>query len=150
LTKGIHSQLASFSRVVEFPEYLDSQMMPVASLSLAGREDEARDAFRQYITTPKGAAKSISEVKARQPYETPLVLEFYNRVYDGLTKAGMPQQPPARCAADADPRRCFAASGSMEPLARCNITCVRAQPLWSNQRPKGDESAAAKPMRDAT
>jgi hypothetical protein len=61
-----------------------------ASLALAGRNAEAVEMLKRYLTLP-GAAKSIAEIKGRQPFEAPFVLEVYERAYQGLPKAGAPK-----------------------------------------------------------
>jgi TolB-like protein/class 3 adenylate cyclase/Flp pilus assembly protein TadD len=67
----------------------------IASLALAGRDAEARVALERYLALPStGPLKTIAAWKAylsAQGGEPPRV-ESNERVYDGLRKAGMPEQ----------------------------------------------------------
>jgi adenylate cyclase len=73
------------------PELAISFAMLAASLTLAGRDEGAREALRRYFALPAGAAKSIAQLKGRQPSNSPSLREVYDRVNQGLAKAGMPQ-----------------------------------------------------------
>jgi hypothetical protein len=44
-----------------------------------------------YLALPVPSAKSIAQLRGRQPYDNPFLHEVYNRVYEGLRKAGMPE-----------------------------------------------------------
>jgi adenylate cyclase len=68
-----------------------SHLMLAASLALAGRDADAREALQRYLALA-GAAGSITQVKGRQPFEAPFVREVYDRVYEGLRKAGLPEE----------------------------------------------------------
>jgi adenylate cyclase len=72
------------------PEVTDSYAMLTASLAMMGRADDAREMLRRYLALPAGA-KSIAQHKARQPYDNPVLRELYDRVDQGLRKAGMPE-----------------------------------------------------------
>ena len=74
------------------PELTISFAMLAASLTLAGRDEDAREALRRYLALPAGAAKSIAQLKGRQPSDSPFLREVYDRVNQGLGKAGMPQE----------------------------------------------------------
>jgi tetratricopeptide (TPR) repeat protein len=63
-----------------------------ASLALAGHEGDARKTLQRYLAFPTVTAKSIVEVKRRQPFESPFMREFYDRFYQGVRKAGMPEE----------------------------------------------------------
>jgi adenylate cyclase len=67
----------------------------VAALALAGHETEAREALQRYLALPStGPLKTIAAWKAyysAQGGEPPRV-EFNERTYDGLRKAGMPEE----------------------------------------------------------
>jgi TolB-like protein/cytochrome c-type biogenesis protein CcmH/NrfG len=69
-----------------------------AALALTGNEAEAREALQQYLALPSsGRLKTIAafkEYNARfsNPKSDPRVLESIERQYDGLRKAGMPEQ----------------------------------------------------------
>jgi tetratricopeptide (TPR) repeat protein len=66
----------------------------IAALALAGHETEARDALKRYLALPStGSLKTIAAFKAyfsAQGHSPPRV-EAYERIYDGLRKAGMPE-----------------------------------------------------------
>jgi hypothetical protein len=62
-----------------------------ASLALGGRDAEAVETLKRYLALP-GAARSIPQIKGRQPFEAPFVREVYDRVYGGLRKAGLPEE----------------------------------------------------------
>jgi len=50
-----------------------------------------RETLQRYLALPIPSAKSIAQLRRRQPYDNPFLHEVYNRVYDGLRKAGMPE-----------------------------------------------------------
>jgi adenylate cyclase len=72
------------------PEYAASHLLRAASLALAGNDKLSREALLRYLAL-NGSAKSIAEVKHRQPYDSPTMTGYYDRVYEGLRKAGMPE-----------------------------------------------------------
>jgi adenylate cyclase len=74
------------------PEYATGYLWLTASLALAGRDADAREMLQRYLALPTGAARSIAQVKRRQPFDTPFIREVYDRVYQGLRKAGMPEE----------------------------------------------------------
>jgi adenylate cyclase len=67
----------------------------VAALALTGHDAEAREALKRYLALPStGPLKTIAAWKAyysAQGGEPPRV-EFNERTYDGLRKAGMPEE----------------------------------------------------------
>jgi hypothetical protein len=67
-------------------------LLLTASLALAGRDADAREMLQRYLAFPTAPATSIAQVKRRQPFESPFMREFYDRVYQGLRKAGMPEE----------------------------------------------------------
>jgi TolB-like protein/class 3 adenylate cyclase/Tfp pilus assembly protein PilF len=67
----------------------------VAALALAGHETEAREALRRYLALPStGPLKTIAAWKAYYSAQGggPARVESNERTYDGLRKAGMPEQ----------------------------------------------------------
>jgi hypothetical protein len=66
-------------------------MMLTASLALTGHEEEARETLRRYLALPVDKAKTIAEIKAHQPFDSPFLRDYYDRVYQGLLKAGLPE-----------------------------------------------------------
>jgi tetratricopeptide (TPR) repeat protein len=76
-----------------------SHVVLVAALALTGRDVEAREALQRYLTPPSTAPfKTIAAWKARWMSEVPKrggdpsILETGERSYDGLRKAGMPEE----------------------------------------------------------
>jgi adenylate cyclase len=74
------------------PELRDCYAMLSASLALMGRDADAREMLQRYLALSAGAAKSIAQYKTRQPYDSPFLRELYDRVDQGLRKAGMPEE----------------------------------------------------------
>ena len=68
----------------------------VAALALAGHDAEAREALKRYLALPStGPLKTIAAWKAyysAQGGGPPRVVEPNERIYDGLRKAGMPEE----------------------------------------------------------
>jgi TolB-like protein/class 3 adenylate cyclase len=66
----------------------------VAALALTGRDAEAREALQRYLALPStGPLKTIAAWKAYYSAQggDPPRVEFNERTYDGLRKAGMPE-----------------------------------------------------------
>ena len=63
-----------------------------ASLALSGHDAEARETLRRYLALPLDIPKTIAQFKARQPYDTPNLRSYYDRLYEGLRKAGLPEE----------------------------------------------------------
>ena len=67
----------------------------IAALALAGHDAEARDALKRYLALPStGPLKTIAAWKAYLAAQGggPARVESNERMYDGLRKAGMPEQ----------------------------------------------------------
>jgi tetratricopeptide (TPR) repeat protein len=65
----------------------------VAALALTGHDAEAREALQRYLALPSaGPLKTIAAWKAHLESQHWLPSEVNDRVYDGLRKAGMPEQ----------------------------------------------------------
>ncbi|HZZ22732.1 MAG TPA: hypothetical protein VFE60_09220 [Roseiarcus sp.] len=66
-------------------------------LALTGHEAEAREALQHYLALPStGQLRTIAGWKAWSARELnsnpdPRVLDYFDRYYDGLRKAGMPE-----------------------------------------------------------
>ena len=73
-------------------------MVLVAALALTGHDAEAREALQRYLALPStGPLKTIAAWKAYQmssPQQggDPRFVEVNERTYDGLRKAGMPEE----------------------------------------------------------
>jgi adenylate cyclase len=66
----------------------------IAALALTGREGEARGALQRYLALPPAGLKTISEWKAAyiNEHSDPRFVEWWEREFDGLRKAGMPEE----------------------------------------------------------
>ena len=67
----------------------------VAALALAGHETQAREALKRYLALPStGPLKTIAAWNAYYSAQGggPPRAEFNERTYEGLRKAGMPEQ----------------------------------------------------------
>ena len=69
----------------------------IAALALAGHEAEAHDALQTYLASVPNGPKTIAALKAFfapiiSTRSSPRYLETYDRYYDGLRKAGMPEE----------------------------------------------------------
>jgi adenylate cyclase len=74
------------------PEYAPSYVILTASLALSGHDAEASETLRRYLALPLDIPKALTQLKARQPYDTPYLRSYYDRLYEGLRKAGMPEE----------------------------------------------------------
>jgi hypothetical protein len=66
----------------------------VAALALAGHDAEAREALQRYLALPStGPLKTIAAFRAYFSAQggDPTRVEWNERAYDGLRKAGMPE-----------------------------------------------------------
>ena len=69
----------------------------IAALALAGHEAEAHDALQNYLASVPSGPKTIAAMKAFSApsistRSSPRYLETFDRYYDGLRKAGMPEE----------------------------------------------------------
>jgi tetratricopeptide (TPR) repeat protein len=69
----------------------------IAALQLTGREREAREALQRYLALPLGGLKTIPGWKAwkaafTNEHSDPRYVEFWDRLIDGLSKAGLPKE----------------------------------------------------------
>ena len=66
----------------------------VASLALDGRDAEAREALAQYLSFDDGRPKTVSQWRpqVRAYSDNPAFLASFGWLYEGLRKAGMPEE----------------------------------------------------------
>jgi lipopolysaccharide biosynthesis regulator YciM len=65
----------------------------VAALALTGHDADAREALQRYLALPSiGPLKTIAANKAHLESQHWLPAEANERIYDGLRKAGMPEE----------------------------------------------------------
>ena len=72
-----------------------SHLLLVAALALTGHDAEVREALQRYLALPStGPFKTIAAWKAHQTslHSDPRFLEMNERTYEGLRKAGMPEE----------------------------------------------------------
>jgi tetratricopeptide (TPR) repeat protein len=77
------------------PNYAFSHLLLMAALALTGHDAQAREALRRYLALPdSGSLKTIAPWKAHQASigGDPRFAEKDERLYDGLRKAGMPEE----------------------------------------------------------
>ena len=74
------------------PEYAIAYIKLTASLALSGHDAEARETLRRYLALPLDIPRTIAQFKARQPDDTPNLRSYYDRFYEGLRKAGLPEE----------------------------------------------------------
>ena len=77
--------------IAAYPQYALAYMNLTASLALSGHDAEARETLRRHPagTLPLDIPKTIAQFKARQPYDAPSWRSYYDRLYEGLRKAGL-------------------------------------------------------------
>jgi hypothetical protein len=63
-----------------------------AALALAGHNDEAREALKEYLAAPDARPKTIAAFKKNINSNNPSYLATRERIYEGLRKAGMPEE----------------------------------------------------------
>ena len=63
-----------------------------AALVLAGHSDEAREALKEYLAAPDVRPKTIAAFKKNVNSNNPTYLATRERIYEGLRKAGMPEE----------------------------------------------------------
>ena len=69
----------------------------IAALALSGREAEAREALQRYLALPAAGLRTIAAwqaIKAQNVNEhgDPRFVDFWDRMIEGLRKAGMPEE----------------------------------------------------------
>ena len=74
------------------PEAVNPNFKLAASLALSGHDAEAREALGRYLALPLDIPRTIAQFKARQPYGTPNLRSYYERLYEGLRKAGLAEE----------------------------------------------------------
>jgi TolB-like protein/class 3 adenylate cyclase/Tfp pilus assembly protein PilF len=62
------------------------------ALGLIGNDAEARDELQRYLAMPEARVKTIAALKLQRNSNNPSYLATRERVYEGLRKAGMPEE----------------------------------------------------------
>ena len=71
-----------------------SQLLLTSALALTGRDAEAREALKQYLSLKATTTKTIAEFRPqhRAVSDNPKWLAYSDRLNEGLRKAGMPEE----------------------------------------------------------
>jgi tetratricopeptide (TPR) repeat protein len=69
----------------------------ISALAFAGHEAEAGEALQRYLALPPGGPRTVSAFMAlkdqtTKPNSDPRLLEYWDRMTQGLRKAGMPEE----------------------------------------------------------
>jgi len=66
----------------------------IAALAMSGHEAEVGEALHRYLALPLRGARTIAAWRAQytNPHSDPRLLEYWDRMLDGLRKAGMPEE----------------------------------------------------------
>jgi adenylate cyclase len=73
------------------PQWPLPQALLAAELSLTGREAEAHDVLKRYLSLSGTRARTIAQWKGQMPSNNPLFLAYAARLVDGLRRAGLPE-----------------------------------------------------------
>ena len=73
------------------PQWPLPQALLAAELSLTGREAEAHDVLKRYLSLSGTRARTIAQWKGQMPSNNPLFLTYAARLVDGLRRAGLPE-----------------------------------------------------------
>ena len=85
--------ITSLQRAVAHnPEYSAAVASLAAILALTGQEAEARDALDRYFLIPGTKTRTIARWRSLAYWHNPAYLAFRERFYEGLRKAGMPEE----------------------------------------------------------
>jgi adenylate cyclase len=79
------------------PTFRQSHPMLIAALGWTGRQAEAHEAIQRYLALFPTGPRTIAAWKALKAQKTnsdsdPRVLEFWDRLIEGLRKAGLPEE----------------------------------------------------------
>jgi hypothetical protein len=85
--------IASFRRAIaDNAEYASAVAYLAAALALTGQDTEARDALKRYLLIPSTTPRTIARWRSLAYSSHPTYLSQRDRLYDGLRKAGMPDE----------------------------------------------------------
>ena len=100
-----HFALKQYEQAIEWarraiaidPTYRQPHPMLIAALGWTGRQAEAHEAIQRYLALFPTGPRTIAAWKAVKAQKTssdsdPRVLEFWNRLIEGLRKAGLPEE----------------------------------------------------------
>jgi hypothetical protein len=78
--------------VANSPEFSTAVAWLAAVLALAGHDAEARDTLRRYFLIRGTKTRTIAQWKSLAYADSPAYLDLRERLYEGLRKAGMPEE----------------------------------------------------------
>ena len=101
---GTHVALKQYNQAIESarraiaisPNYGVPYWYLITALALTGQESQAREALQRYLTL-RGVAATVPAVKQERAkyvneHTDPRYVEYWDRLIDGLRKAGMPEE----------------------------------------------------------
>ena len=95
---GVFGQAIEWARraIAVGPDYWASHWYLVAALALRDHEQQAHEALRRYLPLPYPAPKTITVMKGQRTqvvneHTDPRYVEYWDRLIEGLRKAGMPE-----------------------------------------------------------
>jgi adenylate cyclase len=68
------------------------QVLLASELALKGQDAEAHQTIALYLSLSGIQARTVAQWKAQLPSDNPVFLAYYERLLDGLRKAGLPEQ----------------------------------------------------------
>ncbi|MDB5410007.1 MAG: adenylate/guanylate cyclase [Rhodospirillales bacterium] len=74
------------------PNWPLRQVYLIGALALSGHEAEARDEFTRYLAMTNNRTATIARMKMRTISDNPRYIAFRERLYEGLRRAGMPEE----------------------------------------------------------
>jgi TolB-like protein/class 3 adenylate cyclase/Tfp pilus assembly protein PilF len=77
--------------VADNPDIVGTYLALSAMLALDDKVAEAKDVLQHYISMPHVSIRTIAQLKTQTAGASPRYLEFRERLYEGLRKAGFPE-----------------------------------------------------------
>lgn len=77
--------------VANNPEFPAAAAYLVAALALSGKEAEAHEQLKAYLSLRDATIRTIVGWRGMSYSDNPVYLAFRERIYEGLGKAGMPE-----------------------------------------------------------
>jgi adenylate cyclase len=74
------------------PKFALAYLYLSGGLAMSGHKVEAHDALTRYLSLPRTRTKTIAEFKKQPASDNPTYMAMLDRVYEGLRKAGMPEE----------------------------------------------------------
>jgi adenylate cyclase len=74
------------------PKIVTARVWLAGALGLIGHDAEAREEVQRYLAMPEARVKTIAAFKEQRNSNNPSYLATRERIYDGLRKAGLPEE----------------------------------------------------------